>query len=148
MKELQPIRLSVSRDNLRRARQVFDTLDVAESTRDDYKRRIAPFLRLARKTESTHNVLLDYKRSLADRTEIGVATKNKYLSAARVFLKELYRLGYLPVDLTANVRGFSQSRKHKRFGITDAEMQAITGQIRALPLTTESATHLKRPSNR
>ncbi len=139
MTELLPIRLSVDRDNLKRARQVFDTLDVVESTREDCKRRIVPFLRHARKTGLERNSFLDYKRTLADRTDIAVATKNKYLTAARVFLKELYRLGYVPADLTANVKGFSQSRRHKRFGITDTEMQAITERIRSLPLTPESA---------
>jgi integrase len=118
---------------------VFDTLDVAESTREDYKRRIARFLRHARKTGLERNTFLDYKRSLANRTDIAVATKNKYLSAARIFLKELYRLGYLPADLTANVKGFRQSRRHKRFGITDTEMQAITERIRSLPLSPDSA---------
>ena len=139
MTELLPIRLSVDRENLKRARQVFDSLDIAESTREDYRRRIVKFLRHARKSGLGRNTFLDYKRSLADRTDIAVATKNKYLSAARVFLKELYRLGYLPADLTANVKGFSQSRRHKRFGITDTEMQAITEQIRSLPLSPESA---------
>ena len=139
MTELRPIQLSTSRETLRRARQVFDTLDVAESTREDYRRRIVRFLRFARRTGLGRNSFLDYKRSLADRTDLAVATKNKYLATARVFLKELYRLGYLPADLTANVKGFSQSRRHKRFGITDTEMQAITERIRSLPLSPESA---------
>ncbi len=139
MKELQPVRLSTSRENLRRARQVFDSLDVAESTRKDYKRRIIWFLRNARKTGLDRSSFLEYKRALADRTDIAVTTKNKYLATARVFLKELYRLGYLPVDLTANVKGFSQSRKHKRFGVNDDEMKAITERIRSLPLSPESA---------
>lgn len=139
MTELLPIRLSVDRENLKRARQVFDTLDVAESTREDYRRRIVKFLRHARKAGLDRNTFLDYKRALADKTDIAVATKNKYLTAARVFLRELYRLGYIPADLTANVKGFSQSRRHKRFGITDDEMKAITERIRSLPLSPESA---------
>ena len=139
MTGLLPIRISVDRENLKRARQVFDTLDVAGSTRDDYRRRIVKFLRHARKTGLDRNTFLDYKRALADQTDIAVATKNKYLTAARVFLKELYRLGYLPADLTVNVKGFSQSRRHKRFGITDDEMQAITERIRSLSLSPESA---------
>jgi len=139
MQELLPVKLSASRENLKRARQVFDGLDVSTATRDDYKRRIALFLRQVRKLGLERNSFLDYKRILADRSDITVATKNKYLASARIFLRELNRLGYLPTDITANVKGFSQSRKHKRFGISDKEMLSITERIRQLPTTPETA---------
>ncbi|MEW5794847.1 MAG: tyrosine-type recombinase/integrase [Candidatus Zixiibacteriota bacterium] len=124
---------------LAEAQAVFDTLDVSESTLADYKARIGRFLRLVRRTGLTPDSFLNYKRILAARTDLTAATKNKYLAAARVFLRELHRRGYLPVDITANVKSFSQSKRHKRTGITDEEMTLLTGRIRELDLSPNNA---------
>ena len=124
---------------LAEAQKVFDTLDVSETTRTDYKARIGRFLRLVRKTGLTPDSFLNYKRILAARTDLTVSTKNKYLAAARVFLRELHRRGYLPVDITANVKSFSQSKRHKRSGINDEEMTRLTECICGLESIPESA---------
>lgn len=131
-----------TRIRLEDALKVFDTLDVSETTRADYKARIGHFLKTTRKSGLTRNSFLDYKRSLADRTNIAISTKNKYLAAARVFLRELYRFGYLPVDVTVNVRSFDQSKRHKRLGITEEEMAQVVASVRDLPCTPD-ATRLR-----
>jgi len=124
---------------LRDAQRVFDALDVSETTRADYKSRIGKFLRSVRKTGLSPDSFLLFKRSLAARTDITAATKNKYLAAARVFLRELHRRGYLPVDLTVNIKSFGQSKRHKRTGITDDEMTLLTYRIRELEPTPDNA---------
>jgi len=124
---------------LAEAQTVLDALDVSETTRSDYKARIGRFLRLVRRTGLTPDSFLNYKRVLAARTDITAATKNKYLAAARVFLKELNRYGYLPVDVTQNVKSFTQSKRHKRSGITDEEMTLLTECVRGLEPTQENA---------
>jgi|GEM_PF-286885 len=124
---------------LRDAQCVFDAMDVSESTRADYKARIGRFLRNVRKTGLTPDSFLNYKRSLARRTDVTAATKNKYLAAARVFLKELHRRGYLAVDVTMNVKSFSQSKRHKRTGITDEQMRLLAEHIRTLDPTPDNA---------
>ena len=43
--------------------------------------------------------------------DFSVSTKNKYLVTARIFLKELNRLGFLPADITQNVKSFAQIEK-------------------------------------
>ncbi len=75
--------------------------------------------------------MIGYKRSLSN-TEYSVATKNKYLIAARIFLKEAYRTGYLQRDLTVNIRGFRQSLTHKKDGLTDHEIQLIQQYCQSL----------------
>ncbi len=124
---------------LAEAQKVFDALDVSETTRADYKARIGRFLRLVRRTGLTPDSFLNYKRVLAARTDLTAATKNKYLATARVFLRELHRRGHLPVDLTLNVKSFSQSKRHKRTGITDEEMVRLTECIRGLEPSRENA---------
>lgn len=121
------------------ASRVFDSIDVSDTTRADYRYRIRLFLDFISATGMNRNSLLDYKRSIGERNDISVATKNKYMAAARVFLGELYRLGYLPVDITVNVKGFQQSKKHKRLGITDDEMGRLAAHIRSLLETPASA---------
>jgi integrase len=48
-------------------------------------------------------------------------------------LKELNRLGFLPVDITQNVKLFSQSKKHKREGFTEDEIMELLTTIESIP---------------
>ena len=125
-----------------KADQIFDLLDVSEATRQDYKYRIGTFLDFVKDTGYNHNSFLECKRHLASRVDIGDSTKNKYLAAARVFLKELNRNGVLPVDITQNVKTFQQSKKHKKDGLNDDEVSKLTEKIRQLPCTSNN-TRLK-----
>jgi integrase/recombinase XerC len=125
-----------------KAKEIFDLLDVKNDTRADYKTRISLFIDFITEQGLTRNCFLDFKRALADRTDISVATKNKYLTTARVFLKELNRLGTLPADITQNIKTFNQSKKHKRDGLNDEEIKALTDKIKAIPNTPQT-TRLK-----
>lgn len=104
---------------------IIDSLDVAQSTRDEYKQRIKPFLAFVQTEGLSLNVLLEYKRSLSVREDYSTATRNKYLATARVFMKECYRLGIVDRDVTANVRSFKQNRQHKVNGLTHEEVLLI-----------------------
>lgn len=125
-----------------KAEKVFDLLDVRETTRADYKTRIGLFLDFTRKQGINRNSFLDFKRELTDRTDLSVSTKNKYLTTARVFLKELNRQGAIPADITQNIKTFRQSKKHKKDGLTDEEIKALMEKVRPLP-DTPRATRLK-----
>jgi hypothetical protein len=74
---------------LDRAASIFDGLDVAEATRADHKWRIGAFLRFMDGQSLTPDSYLHFKRYLATRNDLSISTKNKYLSTARVALKEL-----------------------------------------------------------
>ncbi|MBA7547875.1 Tyrosine recombinase XerC [subsurface metagenome] len=125
-----------------KAKKVFDLLDVRETTRADYKTRIGLFLDFTHRCGINRNSFLDFKRELTDRTDLSVSTKNKYLTTARVFLKELNRQGVLPADITQNIKTFRQSKKHKKDGLTDEEINALMEKIRPLP-NTPRTTRLK-----
>lgn len=104
---------------------VFDGLDVVENTRREYKSRIGLFLQFTKKQGLNRNTFLEYKRYLAERADFTVSTKNKYLATARIFLKELNRIGILPVDITQNIKSFSQLKKHKKDGFTQEEVELM-----------------------
>lgn len=114
---------------LRRAEAIFNHLDVREATREDYKARIGTFLTFIRASGMNRDTFLLYKRSLASRNDIATNTKNKHIVVAKVFLKELNRQGLLPVDVTQNVRGFSESKKHRRDGLSEQEIQRVSSKI-------------------
>jgi len=118
---------------------IFDALDVAESTRAEYKWRIPAFLAFLGGQPLSVQSYLDYKRYLGERTDLSISTKNKYLVAARIFLKELNRRGLLPMDITQNVRFFQQSKKHKREGLNDQEMGELAAWLRELEPTPATA---------
>jgi len=119
--------------------RLFDLLDVSEATRKDYKYRINLFLDFTSQRGFNNNSFLDFKRALAERTDLSIATKNKYLATAKIFLKEANRRGLLPVDITQNIRTFSQSKKHKRDGLNDEEISRLTKTIKGLPNTPQNA---------
>jgi integrase/recombinase XerC len=126
-------------DTRDKASKVFDLLDVSEATRKDYKYRIGLFLDFTGERGLNRNSFLEFKRSLAERTDLAVATKNKYLATAKIFLKEANRQGFLPADITQNIKTFSQSKKHKRDGLNDEEMSKLTTAIKELPETPTNA---------
>lgn len=144
MKSLQQaiLKAPTEQDLPRQAASVFEMLDVTESTRYDYQARVGLFLTFIRANGLDRNSFLAFKRTLADRTDISVATKNKYLVVARIFLKELNRQSVLPVDITQNIKSFSQSRKHKKDGLTEAEVTVLADRLRELPDTSNN-TRLK-----
>ena len=123
----------------RYAGAVFDSLDVSESTRRDYTKRVGPFLRSVGKKGLHLNSFLDFKRELAARTDIGTSTKNGLLVSARVLLRELHRQGYIPRDLTLGVKLFKIGRQHKVIGVSDDEMDRIGEYVRSLPAHRETA---------
>lgn len=114
---------------------IFDQLDVSESTRANYKARIGLFLRELERTGLHHGLFLEYKKALAVRNDYSISTKNAYLTAARVFLRELHRRGLIAVDLTANVKSFQQSKKHKRNGVDDEEVALLVDWLKHLEST-------------
>lgn len=111
--------------------KLFDHLDVSENTRLEYSSRIKAFTSFIQKQGFTKNSYLEYKRHLSQRTDFSVSTKNKYLIVARVYCKELHRQGYLPIDITQNIKSFQQSRKHKKDGFSEEEVQKILTYIQA-----------------
>jgi len=121
------------------ANSVFASLDVSESTRDDYKNRIRLFLTFVHDRGVNHNSFLEFKRFLVDKTDWTISTKNKYLTTAKVFLKELNRQQMLPVDITQNVKNFSQSKKHKRDGLNDEEIALLMDKMSQLSNTPSNA---------
>jgi integrase len=122
---------------------LFDNLDVSENTRYDYEKRTPMFLSFIERTGLTRNSYLYYKRYLAGRIDYSVATKAKYLVVAKVILKELNRLGYLPCDITSTIRGFKQSKQHKRTGVIDEEMKRIMELVKSLPEDTRETSRLQ-----
>jgi site-specific recombinase XerD len=108
------------------AAQVFNSLDVREATRYEYNNRIKHFLGYIDKRGPLDiNILLEYKRSLAASEHYSISSKNKYLSCAKVFLRECYRLGLLPRDISSSVKCFQQDKKHKKFGLDDVDVAKV-----------------------
>lgn len=122
-------------DLYEQAKQVFANLDTSDNTRKEYLTRIKLFLDFIKTNGFSNNTFLEYKRYLKERTDYGISTKNKYLTAGRVFIKELHRQGVLPIDITVNVKGFTQDKKHKRSGLADKDMQILITALNKLEPT-------------
>ena len=116
---------------------VFDLLDVREATRSDYKARIGLFIEWLDNRQINPNTLLLFKRYLSERTDLAVSTKNKYLTTAKIFLRELSRNGVIP-DITHNIKVFQQEKKHKKDGLNDNEIEALSLRLSNLPETPQN----------
>lgn len=112
---------------------VFNSLDVRASTIIDYKYRIKHFHSFINENGADYNLLLSYKRSIEAREDYGISTKNKYLTTATVFLRQCRELGFIGAEINCKVSFFSQSKKHKKFGITEDEAEIICEWIRSHP---------------
>jgi integrase len=121
-----------------KAKKVFYFLDINDETKKDYQARIMHFLDFITDKGMDRDSFLEYKNYLKTRTDYTVSTKNKYLVTAKVFLKELNRRGILPADITQNIKSFSQSKKHKKEGLNDEEIDKLAYALKELPNTSNN----------
>jgi len=127
---------NLSPENLKeKAKNIFSLLDISDNTGKDYNYRISLFLDFVTENGFNRNSFLQFKRSLIDRGDITISTKNKYMASARVFLKELARNGIIPMDITLNIKSFKQGKKHKQEGLTEKEIIRLRDKIKTLPDT-------------
>ena len=116
-------------------KQVFDVLDVSESTRKEYNVRIKHFIQYTQIHGVNDNTYLSYKRFLSGIDTFSIATKNKYLIAAKIFLDGLYKLQLIPLKITDNIKGFSQNKLHKKDGLNDEDISKIQNYCSTLEPT-------------
>jgi len=100
-------------------RSVFERRDISDNTIDEYTRLLQSFLIFMTGRKVEDSTLLDYKRHLANRIDISVAYKSKKLTAAIIFLQEIYGKEKF------SVKNFKQTTGHKKEGITAQEAQDI-----------------------
>ena len=109
---------------------IFDTLDIQPSTKSEYQKRILKFFRYMETQTITRDLLLAYKQHLRDDNTLGIASKNKYLTTARIALREMYRQGLTPVDLSVGVSSFQQNIRHRVTGLTEEEVVKICNYLK------------------
>jgi len=120
-------------------RVIFNYLDISESTKQDYLSRIDYFINFIKSEGYNFNLFINYKKHLEKRTDYSISTKNKYLATAKIFLKEANRQGLIRADLTQNVKGFKQIKKHKKTGLNDQEITLLANDISKLEDTPANA---------
>ena len=109
---------------------IFDTLDIQPNTKSEYQKRILKFFDFMNHQTITRNLLLAYKQYLRDDNTLGIASKNKYLTTARIALREMYRRDLTPVDLSVGVSSFQQNIRHKVNGLTEEEVVKICNYLK------------------
>lgn len=119
------------------ANKIFDLRDTSPATTKDYKACVRLFLDFVEAQGFNSNIFLDFKRYLADRNDLSASSKNKYLATASIFLKEISRQSGLP-DLTIGIKSFSQSKKHKKDGLNDDDINKLSIAIQELPNNTQN----------
>lgn len=121
--------------------EILERLDISSNTKKDYRYRADIFLKHIDLNGLHVNTFVEFKQSLKD-MELSVSSKNKYLTTARVLLKELNRIGYIPQDITQNIKSFRQGRLHKKIGVTEEEMGLLITKLGSME-DTEKTLRLK-----
>lgn len=139
-KELVSINNYELQISIKEAGRAFDLLPVDEATRLDYKARIGLFIDFTDQHGFNRNTLLEYHRYLEGRSDYSVSTKNKYFTSAKRYAGVLHTAGLLPVDITKDIsgkdlKGFKQSKKHKKDGLTADEVHSLTNYLKSLEAT-------------
>ena len=133
MDSLIPIQETYTGDDLKeKSVRVLKGLDISEASRQDYISRIHVFLNFVQDNGFNRNSFLEFKRHLAQRNDLSVSTKAKYMTVAKVFLRELHKNGLIPFDVTVNVKSFKQVKKHKRFGLSQDEINLLLENMKTL----------------
>ncbi len=119
------------------AKRAFDYLPISETTRDDYKLRVGEFIDFIKANGVNRNTMLDYRKYLEQRTDYSISTKNKYFTTAKRYCGVLYNAHILPTDITKDLsgvelKGFKQSRLHKKDGVSQAEVDRLAEYFRGL----------------
>jgi site-specific recombinase XerD len=113
-------------NNLKVAELLFDKLDVRPSTRQDYKYRIRHFMNFLSNHPVNTDSLLDYKNYLRADDRLSISTKNKFLTCARTFLREVQRHRELtPFTFNLDIKCFQQNKKHKVFGLDEYDVTLL-----------------------
>lgn len=112
-------------DVLQLKNSIFDCIDVTENTRKEYLTRIKHFIHFVKLHRINFNTYLEYKRYLSSIDTLSVSTKNKYLISAKIFIDGLNSLQRLPFQINTKVRGFKQSKLHKKDGLCDEDISKI-----------------------
>ena len=118
--------------------QILNRLDITENSKLDYKKRISCFVRFIDDNGLNTDSFIGFKQYLVSRNDLGVSSKNKQLSVAKVLLKELHRVGLIPVDITGTTKSFKQSKKHKVSGVSEDEISSLLDFLNQLPLTPQN----------
>lgn len=116
----------------------FSRLDVSFETQLDYQSRIMEFYTLIQFKGLHDDSLLEYKKLLESDKTTKISTKNKRLTVARLFLRELCRSGAIPRDITVGVKNFKQSGLHKTSGLDKSDIKKIRDWIHSdRPITSQ-----------
>lgn len=119
------------------AKRAFDYLPISETTRDDYKLRVGEFIDFIKANGVNRNTMLDYRKHLEQRTDYSISTKNKYFTTAKRYCGVLYNANIIPTDITKDLsgvelKGFKQSRLHKKDGVSQDEVNRLAEYFRGL----------------
>lgn len=120
------------------ADRIFDLLDVSQQTIKDYRSRFPLFLKFIEENGLNRTSYLQFKRYLEARNDYSVSSKNHFLIVARVWLREMYKLGKIP-DITLNISTFPETKKHKKQGLDDEEIERLTAWLQELPLSPQNS---------
>lgn len=125
-------------DVLQLKNSIFDCIDVTENTRKEYLTRIKYFIHFVKLHGINFNTYLEYKRYLSSIDTLSVSTKNKYLISAKIFIDGLNSLQRLPFQINTKVRGFKQSKLHKKDGLSDEDISKIVDYCSLLEPTIQN----------
>ena len=108
---------------------IYNGLDVSPLTVKKYITDGRDFIAFLQTSPFNINTFRQYKTHLLSRADISAKTKRVKLVAASLLLKELYRFGLMPMDITTNTKGIQVTHGHTKDGLTHEEVLSVRQYI-------------------
>ena len=108
---------------------IYNGLDVSPLTAKKYITDGRDFIAFLQMSPFNINTFRQYKTHLLSRADISAKTKRVKLVAASLLLKELYRFGLMPMDITTNTKGIQVTHGHTKDGLTHEEVLSVRQYI-------------------
>ena len=112
---------------------------ITAQTKKTYLSNVIHFIQYIQLNGINAHTFGDFRNELESVVDKSIKTKNAYLTSAKVLIREALKYRILPIDITANVPGFKESKGHKKDGLTLQEVKKVSGAIRYIPKETTRA---------
>jgi len=107
---------------------ILQAIPKKQNTRNTYIRCAGEFIAFIQ-TNGINSLSFGAFRNALDELDVSASTKKLRIAAAKALLQESVKHGILPIDITANVPSFKQSKDHKKEGLNEQEVKRVLEHI-------------------
>ncbi len=111
---------------------LLNKLDTSEASIKTYTQNATNFITYLTNNSINIDTLLFYKRYVLTIVNRKASTKQAYINSARAILKQAYKFGLLPTDITIGIKGIKKDDDKVKDGVTLDEAAKVANYINSI----------------